>query len=65
MADDNIIVLFNGFLKLRNLDKLKLVNSINEYFDSNEREKIRESNDMDFASLIENTETFKCIACGR
>lgn len=65
MDDNNITVLLNGFMKLPNLEKLKLVNAINEYFDSNEREKLRKENDERFSTIIFDDETTKCIACGR
>ncbi len=33
--EENITVVFHGFLNLPNLEKLKLVEAINEHFDSN------------------------------
>ena len=42
--EENITVVFHGFLNLPNLEKLKLVEAINEYFDLNEREPIRRAN---------------------
>ena len=39
----DITVIMHGFLKLPNLDKLKVVEAINEYFDSNDREPIHAS----------------------
>lgn len=39
--NENITLVFHGFLNLTNLEKLKLVEEINNYFDSNNREPIR------------------------
>ncbi len=62
---ENITMLFDGFLNLPNLEKLKLVEAINDYFDSNDREPIRQANEEKFAAIdfaaIGNK--FKC--CGR
>ncbi len=55
---------FNGFLKLRNLERLELVNAINEFFDSNEREKIRSDFEDGFESNL-NDKTRPCTCCGR
>ncbi|MBX3243069.1 MAG: hypothetical protein KF685_01215 [Acidobacteria bacterium] len=63
--DNNITVLFNGFLQLPNLEKLKMVNAINEYFDSNDREVIRKENDEKFSEITFSNEGTKCVACGR
>lgn len=61
--NDDITIIFNGFLNLPNLDKLKLVEAINEYFDANEREPIRKANDEKFAELDLTERT--CCCCGR
>ncbi|MGQ0540963.1 MAG: hypothetical protein ACT4O9_03825 [Blastocatellia bacterium] len=63
--NENVTLVFHGFLNLANLDKLALVEAINEYFDSNDREPIREKNDTDFNNLdlFANGKTCKC--CGR
>ncbi len=65
MDNRNITVLFNGFLQLPNLEKLKLVNAINEYFDSNDREPIRKENDDKFSKIAFQDGGAKCVACGR
>ncbi|MEO8650542.1 MAG: hypothetical protein ABI539_15370 [Acidobacteriota bacterium] len=63
MRDDTAIV-FHGFLNLPNLDKLKLVEAINEYFDSNDRDPIRAANESRFeATTFSPDHTCKC--CGR
>lgn len=63
--NDNIAVVFNGFLNLPNLEKLELVNAINDYFDSNDREPIRAAADERFAKVDRDAVGFKCKCCGR
>ena len=58
---DDAAVVFHGFLNLPNLEKLALVESINEYFDSDDREPIRAANDEQFASI----DLQDCKCCGR
>ena len=64
MKDDTATV-FNGFLQLQNLDKLELVNAINDYFDSNDREPIRAAADDRFETIDRSENSFKCPCCGR
>ena len=64
MSDD-VAVVFHGFLNLKNLEKLKLVESINEYFDSMERDPIREENEKAFAEIRVGEAGKKCKCCGR
>ena len=64
MKDDTATV-FNGFLQLQNLDKLELVNAINDYFDSNDREPIRDAADERFEKIDRSESNFKCPCCGR
>lgn len=64
MSDD-VTIVFHGFLNLTNLEKLKLVESINEYFDSMEREPIRDENEKLFAGLKVGEGAMKCKCCGR
>lgn len=63
--NENVTVVFRGFLNLKNLEKLKLTEEINRYFDTLEREPIRAENEERFAKLNvgENGKTCKC--CGR
>ena len=56
-------VVFHGFLQLPNLDKLELVNAINEYFDSTEREPIRAAAETEFDKLRSEGE-INCPCCG-
>ena len=64
MTDDANIV-FHGFLNLTNLEKLELVNAINEYFDATDKEPIRAARDAEFQKVgpINTGKTCKC--CGR
>jgi len=64
MSED-VSVVFHGFLNLTNLEKLKLVESINEYFDSMEREPIREANDKAFVAIGIGESGRICKCCGR
>jgi hypothetical protein len=62
---DNVAIVFHGFLNLPNLEKLQLVEAVNEYFDSMEREPIRRENEEKFAKLGVGSEARKCTCCGR
>lgn len=62
---EHVAVVFNGFLNLQNLEKLELVNAINEYFDSNDRESIRKAADRRFANIDLTAKDFRCKCCGR
>lgn len=59
--NENITIVFHGFLNLNGKEKLKLVESINEYFDSMNREPIREENERKFAEL--DLEQTPCKCC--
>jgi len=62
--NENVTIVFHGFLSLTNLEKLKLVESINEYFDTLEREPIRVANEKAFDELkVGSGRTCNC--CGR
>jgi hypothetical protein len=63
--NDDISIIFNGFLNLPNLYKLKLVEAINEYFDSNDRERIRATAEERFARIDRDSHDFRCKCCGR
>jgi len=63
--DENVTVVFHGFLNLTAPEKLKLVESINEYFDSMNREPIREANTQAFAALGVGSDGKACKCCGR
>jgi hypothetical protein len=61
--DENVTIVFHGFLNLLGKEKLKLVEMINDYFDSNEREPIRAENERKFAEIDLTDQPCKC--CGR
>ncbi len=63
--EENITVVFHGFLNLPNLEKLKMVEMINEYFDSMEREPIRAANEAKFAAVDFSAAGKICKCCGR
>jgi len=56
---------FNGFLQLPNLEKLEVVNSVNEYFDSMEREPIRAAAEAEFKEIIGSKPSEVCPCCGK
>lgn len=63
--NEDVTVVFHGFLGLPNLEKLKLVEAINEYFDSMEREALRARHDVEFAKLKFSEVGTVCKCCGR
>lgn len=63
--EENITVIFHGFLNLPNLEKLKVVEMINDYFDSNDREPIRAANEEAFAKIDFGAADKLCKCCGR
>ena len=58
-------IVFHGFLNLTAKEKLNLVEQINNYFDSNERESVRAENDDDFQKIALKTTENKCPCCER
>ena len=63
--NDNVTLVFHGFLNLQNLEKLQLVEAINEYFDSNDKVPIREAGEKAFAELDLTSTNGPCKCCGR
>jgi hypothetical protein len=63
--DENITLVFHGFLNLSAKEKLRLVEEINNYFDSNNREPIREENETRFKNLDLSAPGKSCKCCGR
>ncbi|MBP6003162.1 MAG: hypothetical protein KA746_06990 [Pyrinomonadaceae bacterium] len=62
----NLQLAFNGFLSLPNLDKMKMVELINEYFDSNDKESIRAAHDLTFSELsLSGDAGERCVCCGK
>ena len=59
---ENVTVVFHGFLNLTALEKLKLTEEINNYFDSNNRDPIRLYNETEFKNL--DLDKNKCKCCG-
>lgn len=62
---ENVTVVFHGFLNLAMLEKKELVDAINEYFDSTNREPIREANEKAFATFDLAGPGKGCKCCGR
>jgi hypothetical protein len=61
----DITIILNGFYHLPNLDKLTVVNAINEYFDSIDRDPIRAAADVRFCEIDRHSPGFICICCER
>lgn len=62
IMEDNVTLVFHGFLNLPNLEKLKLTQEINRYFDAINRDPLRRENDEAFAKLDLGKKGCKC--CG-
>lgn len=63
--DENVTVVFHGFLNLTTKEKLLLINEINNYFDSNDREPIRGDNEAKFRDIDFSARAGGCKCCGR
>ena len=63
--EENITLVFHGFLNLTAKEKLRLVEEINNYFDSNDREPIRAANEEKFAVSGWNSPEKRCKCCGK
>ncbi len=63
--EENVTVVFHGFLNLTAKEKLKLTQEINNYFDSNDREPIRTENEAQFQNLDFNAPDKICKCCGK
>jgi len=65
IMNQDATIVFNGFLQLPNLEKLAVVEAINDYFDSNDREPIRAAADERFSQIDTSSADFHCKCCGR
>ena len=63
--EENITLVFRGFLNLNGKEKLKLVEEINNYFDSTEREPIRAENETKFREFENVGIITNCRCCGK
>ncbi|MEP6900651.1 MAG: hypothetical protein ABJA66_02810 [Actinomycetota bacterium] len=63
--EENITVVFHGFLNLTAKEKLKLISEINDYFDSNDREPIRAGNEAKFKNIDLSSDGKSCKCCGK
>ncbi len=63
--EENVALVFHGFLNLTAKEKLKLVEEINDYFDTNDREPIRAENELKFALIDWNLPEKRCKCCGK
>ena len=65
IMEENITVVFHGFLNLTNLEKLKLTEEINNYFDSMNREPIRAEWEAKFKEIDWSASEKTCKCCGK
>ncbi len=63
--EDNITLIFHGFLNLTAKEKLRLTEEINRYFDSNDREPIRAENEAKFKDIDLSALDKGCKCCGK
>lgn len=64
--EENITVVFHGFLNLTMKEKLKLVEEMNDYFDYlDKREPIRTENEEEFKKINFEGDGKTCKCCGR
>ena len=63
--EENITLVFHGFLNLTAKEKLRLVEEINNYFDSNDRDPIRAENEQKFAAAGWESKEKKCKCCAK
>ena len=63
--EENVTLVFHGFLNLTGKEKLKLVEEINVYFDSNDREPIRAENEAEFGKIDFSSPGSVCKCCGK
>jgi len=62
---DNVTVVFRGFLNLAAREKMELVEAINGYFDSMDREPIQAANEEAFGKVEIRPKGSACKCCGR
>lgn len=63
--DRDATIVLNGFLALPNREKMKVVEAMNEYFDSTDKERIRAEHEERFESLNVIENDIECKCCGR
>ena len=63
--DPDALVVIHGFLALPNKTKMQVVDAMNEYFDSDEKEGVRAKFDESFAKLLAERADIECVCCGR
>ena len=63
--EENVTVVFHGFLNLTTKEKLQLIGEINNYFDSNDRDPIRHDNEAIFENIDFGATSKNCKCCGR
>ncbi|HEY0460652.1 MAG TPA: hypothetical protein VGC97_16060 [Pyrinomonadaceae bacterium] len=63
--EENMTLVFHGFLNLTAKEKLRLTEEINNYFDSNDREPIRSLWEEKFTAIRKKQPEQICKCCGK
>ena len=64
--NDNVAIVFNGFLALSMKEKVSLVNILNDFFDHpDRREQIRKRNEDRVSQFKLDLDTVQCKCCRR
>lgn len=58
------LIVFNGFLRLPTRQKMDIVNAVNEYFDSNDRDPLRKGYEDEMAEIRASADAPDCKCCG-
>jgi hypothetical protein len=65
IMDENVTIVFHGFLNLTTKEKLQMISEINNYFDSNDRDPIRRDNEEKFKNIDFSAPAKTCKCCGK
>lgn len=63
--DENVLVVFHGFLNLSTKEKMQMVGAMNDYFDAVHREPIRAENEEKFKQVDFRPGGKTCKCCSR
>ncbi len=63
--DENVMIVFHGFLNLNSKEKMKMVGAMNDYFDAINREPIRAENEKSFKEINFVAASTVCKCCNR
>ena len=63
--DEDVMIVFHGFLNLSMKQKMQMAGAINDYFDAIHREPIRAANEARFKDLDFQSGGKTCKCCAR